>query len=41
MKRTLSLKVFKETVKADTGNARMNCIKVSRMGIGFITVKMI
>jgi len=41
MRRTSSLKAFKETVKADKGNAGMNCSKVSRMGIGFLIVKII
>lgn len=40
MRRTLSLKVFKETV-ADNRNAGMNCSRVSRVGIGFLIVKMI
>lgn len=41
MRKTTSLKVFKKTVKTDTGKAKMNCIKISGLGIGFITVKMI
>lgn len=41
MRRTSSLKVFKETVKADNANTGMNCSRVSRVGIGFLIVKMI
>lgn len=41
MRSTSSLKVCKETVKADNGNAGMNCSKVSRVGIGSLIVKII